>query len=114
MSVQCNTYVMIGAVFPYTAFKGKYEELEPYTDSAFKGIHHHNGICVLFDGMGGNYVAIGKVLAKTENFEGFYEPVFPEGDLSVSELEEFGNVLEHANEHVTDFVIKPLVISHYR
>lgn len=114
MSVQCNTYVMIGAVFPYEAFAGKSDELDPWMDSYREGIKGKNGITVLYDGMGGRYVAVGKVLAKTENFEGFYEPVLPEGDLSVSELEEFGNVLELANEHVTDFVIKPLVISHYR
>jgi hypothetical protein len=114
MSIHFNTYVMIGAVFPYSAFAGKSDELDPWMDSYREGIKGKNGITVLYDGMGGGYVAIGKVLAKTQDHEGFYEPVFPEGDLSASELEEFGNVLELAKEHLTDFRIQPFVISHYR
>lgn len=114
MSVQCNTYVMIGALFPYEAFKGKYEELEPYLDSAFDGIHHHNGICVLFDGMNGKYVAVGKVLAKTENWQGFEEPIAAKGSLKAKEIEEFAKVLDLANKPEPDFRIAPLVISHYR
>lgn len=79
MSVQCNTYVMWGALLPYKEFRERYEELEPYMDSAFKAIHHHEGLCVLFDGMCGKYVAIGHVIAKSENGEGFPNPIKIDG-----------------------------------
>ena len=74
MSVQCNTYILRGALLPYADFKDRYDDLEPYMDSAFKGVHHHNGLCVIYDGMNGKYVAIGRVLAKTENHQGFDAP----------------------------------------
>lgn len=114
MSVQCNTYVMIGAVFPYANFKGKSEDLEPWMDSAFKGIQSKNGITVLYDGMNGKYVAVGKVVAKTTNWEGFDKPVGLEGELSEDELIEFGYVLDVAHSYSGEFTIKPFVITHYR
>ena len=79
MSIQANTYVMFGAVLPGDTFAGDpdaYERLEPYMDSAFDGIKHHDGLCVLYDGMNGAYVAIGEVIAKTDEYnQGFEEPV---------------------------------------
>lgn len=114
MSTQCNTYVMIGAVLPYGPFQGKSDELDPWRDSAFKGIEHRNGITVLYDGMNGEYVAVGKVLAKTENWRGFEDPVPLAGDLTIKELIEFGKVLAQAEGEVPDFQIAPFVISHYR
>jgi hypothetical protein len=78
MSTQLNTYVLVGVKLPYDHFSGDdldtdadYEKLEPYMDSAFKGIEHHNGLCVLFDGMNGKYIAAGRVLAKTDESDGF-------------------------------------------
>ena len=61
MSVQCNTYAMLGAIFNYDELKKAfaddedafYENFEPYTDNAFKGIEGKDGITVLFDGMNG-------------------------------------------------------------
>ena len=77
MSVQCNTYVMLGTVLPYESLKDDYEKFEPYTDSAFKGIHHYNGLCIMFDGMDGEYVAIGEVLSKSENWRGLEGFIYP-------------------------------------
>lgn len=71
MSVQRNIYFLRGTVQPYAMHKNRYEAFEPYLDSAFAGIHHHDGLCVLFDGMNGKYVAFGRVLAKTKNLQGF-------------------------------------------
>ncbi len=78
MSTQLNTYVIRGVLFDWETARGdpdSFEKLEPYMDSAFKGIHHHDGLCVICDGMNGKYVAIGKVLHKTRNYEGFDEPI---------------------------------------
>lgn len=118
MSVQCNTYVLRGAVLPYSLFKAEagddddvHDRLEPYMDNAFEGIHHHEGLCVLFDGMSSKYVAIGYVRAKTKNHAGFEEPVaIPPPDAMGDAL------LKAAIEKLAGsaVVIGDHVISHYR
>lgn len=70
MSVQVNTYVMVGAMLPFDACKDRDEELEPYEDSAFEGIKHHDGLCIVADGMNGKYVAVGRVIAKSDDSQG--------------------------------------------
>lgn len=119
MSVQCNTYVMIGVTFPYETFKDKDEalelRLEPYQDSAFKGLHNHCGLCVLKDGMNGEFVAIGKVIAKSANHEGLVAPVKVQAYAAdISEIKDnirrsFGDLVD-----LPDFEVTPLVISFYR
>jgi len=111
MSVQCNTYVINGALLPYEEFKDRYDDLEPYMDSAFKGIHHHKGLCVIFDGMNGKYVAIGRVLAKTENHQGFDDPITVAQGSHHDE-----DVLRALVEALAgrDVEIRTHVISHYR
>jgi hypothetical protein len=80
MSVRVNHYVLLGVLFPMPALKIEYadlhERLEPFMDSPLTDlIVHIDGLCCLYDGMNGDYVAIGKVLAKTEDGGGFQEPV---------------------------------------
>lgn len=73
MSVQSNTYVMVGVMLPYDELtEQQHNDSEAYQDSAYKGIQHHNGLCVIADGMNGRYVAIGRVLAKTDDQNGNY------------------------------------------
>lgn len=74
MSVQSNTYVLVGVMLPYDHFtEEQHENLFPeYRDSAYQGIEHYNGLCVITDGMSGKYVAIGRVLAKTDDQNGNY------------------------------------------
>jgi hypothetical protein len=69
MSVQVNTYVVLGVALPYT--KDPDDRFDPYRDSSRDGIWHYNGLCVLQDGMNGEYTVIGRVLAKTENWQPF-------------------------------------------
>lgn len=120
MSVQSNTYVLVGAVLPFDEFDtihdDPYEALEPYMDSAFKGIHHHNGLCVLYDGMGGRYIAVGRVLAKSDDQNGNYGFNSP-----VNLTEESSAELR---DEVSDLIVKHLgvqaplsrewVLTHYR
>lgn len=80
MSTQSNTYMMVGAKLPYDQFTEEQHEelLDTYRDSAYKGIQHHNDLCVVVDGMSGRYVFIGRVLAKTDDQNGnygFYNPI---------------------------------------
>lgn len=72
MGTRTNTYVVLGVKLDYEHFSEEQEEdlLEPYKDSAYRGIEHHNGLCVISDGMGGNYIVAGRVLAKTIDDEG--------------------------------------------
>ena len=113
MSVQMNTYVLRGAMLPCDLFRGDegHAKLEPYMDSAFEGINHYEGLCVLYDGMSSKYVAIGQVLAKSENGQGFDRPVaIPPDDLHLCEL------MRPAIERLAGIpvVIGTFVISHYR
>jgi hypothetical protein len=74
MSVQFNTYALWGVLLPY---KGDlYDAAEPYRDDAFdQEVNPKDNVTVLFDGMDGNYIAVGHVLAKSPNHEGFSKPI---------------------------------------
>lgn len=76
MSTRQNTYVMLGILYPYPKGDDEaYERLEPFMDSASKPPRSFDEITVLFDGMSGKYLAIGYVLARTDEYEGFERPV---------------------------------------
>ena len=113
MSVQLNTYIMWGVLLPFDEFSER-EDFEPYHDSAFKGIHHHDGLCILSDGMNGKYMAIGHVLDKTSNFEGFDKPISligqPELDFDVFERIQKLIKRQLKMEEVCGW----MVVSHYR
>jgi hypothetical protein len=113
MSVQMNTYVMWGAVLPFDEFRDR-DDFEKYCDDAFKGIHHHNGLCILDDGMDGKYVAIGHVLEKTANHGGFGKPIrlIGEPDIDFNVFERIETVIGRPLK--IDEVCGWLVISHYR
>ena len=82
---------MCGIRLDYDNYKSKwagadneegYGRLEPYMDSAFEGIKHKDGMCCIYDGMCGEYIFIGRVLAKTKDHEFF------EGEMEVDFLTE--------------------------
>ncbi|HID9808664.1 TPA: hypothetical protein ACXI3M_006725 [Pseudomonas aeruginosa] len=76
MSVQSNTYVLVGVKLPFEHFnEDQRESHEAYTDRSRKGIHHHNGLCVIDDGMNGEYCFIGRVLAKSIDADGEGLPI---------------------------------------
>lgn len=121
MSVQLNTYVMRGVLLPYADMKGRHDVLEPYMDSASDD-RVRDGITVLYDGMNGQYVAIGRVIAKTGNHQGFDAPItLCDNDALTSDLRtKLGDLLRVLG--LTDKLdgrglcwhIDTLVISHYR
>lgn len=63
MSVNFNQYLLVGVVLPFTYFPD--DDAEAYFDSPYRGIAHHQGLCILSDGMGGKYTVIGRVLQKS-------------------------------------------------
>lgn len=70
MSTQSPIYIMWGVILPYPENRDEEQfeaAIEQYTDSAFKqeSVNAKNDITVLLDGMGGKYMAVGHVLARS-------------------------------------------------
>lgn len=70
MSVRTNQYIMHGIKLPY---KQKFdqevwsERLEPYLDNGYEPeIKHHNGLAAVADGRNGQWIFIGRIIAKSE------------------------------------------------
>jgi len=110
MGVNVNTYIFLGVDFVCEDLV--YEQYEPYMASAFGGIKHYKGLCVLYDDMGSEYIYVGKVKAKTKMHESFDKVL----ELSVTE-EEIEEVIylieENFNKKVEKEDIKLRVIPHY-
>lgn len=115
MSTQVNSYVMYGVVLPYELCKGHYVMLDPYMDSPFKPeVNPKDGLTVLFDGLNGKYVAIGHVVAKTENHQHFDAPIklpvpYPK-DTALTIKSLVGSMGIDPEAHLLRWVI----LSHYR
>lgn len=116
MSVQINSYLIVGIELNYDDFRGEewFNIFEPYMDSAFAGIHHYKGLCVISDGMNGEYIVVGRVLEKTKNYE-----YFPAGPLKLeveSATLEMIRDLIRANFDISfdDDDVKVMVLTHYR
>jgi hypothetical protein len=133
MSIQINQYLMRGYLLSIEeydshmeSFFGKdwewREDLEKYSsDSAFNsGINHHNGLFVLYDGMSGEYVIVGKVVKKAayDDGEGGYLP--SSGPMRVvnikkEEREEISSLInQHLKFNTEPKDIKTYIITHYR
>ena len=83
MSTQTNQYHMVCTDLKFDTVSGRMENdddgikgddgvvraYEMYEDSAYKGIQEHNGLTVIIDGYDGEYIRIGKVLAKSAEGE---------------------------------------------
>lgn len=110
MSTQVNTYVMCGVKLPYDK-EDHFETLEVYYDSAFQGVHHYKGLCIVDDGMSGEYMFIGRVLAKTKDHQHFDVPMA----VSISELEkELIASLIETQFGIKEPAVQVWVFSHYR
>jgi len=108
MSVQCNTYVILGIQREFES--GTYERYEPFMDSAFKP--RQAGLVVLADGMNGDYTIIGHVLAVSDNHQGLDGVValdIPPKKLVKSIKEE---IMQHFGIECDE--LQHIVVSHYR
>jgi len=84
MGVDRTDYVIVGVNVPYDDFYAgvshpndgdgmdHYEKYcEPYVDDSHKSeIHERDGLTMIFDGMNGKYVIVGRVLAKARASHG--------------------------------------------
>lgn len=113
MSVQANTYIVLGAKFDYSQIKGNgdFENmLEPYMDSAFEP--REDGMVCLYDNMNGDYIILGHVLAVSEEGQHLAEPVCiepPSPECKASIAGEITAILPLGCPE-----IKTWVVSHYR
>lgn len=86
MSTQSNQYVILGVKFGYNQLgenhpkladnASRFDLIEPYLDDQSGGeIFHHNGLCLISDGMCGKYELVGRVLLKSEEGESLDGPL---------------------------------------
>lgn len=116
MSVQLNTYVMHGVLLPLKddLADEQFDLLLEYRDNAFNPeFNPKDGLTVLCDGMFGEYIAIGHVVAKSENYEGLDAPV------SLSSVPDYDSEALHSIMAALGFDPVQcnagwLVVSHYR
>jgi hypothetical protein len=117
MSTNVNTYIMRGMLLPYK--KGMTDEeraiLEEYMDSARSpNTNPKDGLTVLLDGMNGQYIAVGHVLAKTMNGGGFDVPFVLGKTACTYDSGKMLEIVARAGLPLDGAVLDTLVISHYR
>lgn len=117
MSTTFNTYVMRGLLLPYKRDMTDEQRalLEQYEDNPFSpDTNPKDGLTVLVDGMGGKYVAIGHVAAKSRENEGLSEP-FAVDYLTVKyDSSRILDIIRECGFHLDGAKLGWLVISHYR
>jgi len=115
MSVQINQYLVYGTKLDYEKYGGEewYDKFYPYYDNAFKGIHHHDGICVIDDGMNGEYIVVGRVLYKTGNYQ-FFEGAIPIDNLLTSMEKEFIETAAKSLLNTEEVKFGYFLIGHYK
>lgn len=75
MSIKAQTFVLWGVVLPYDG--DLFEQCEPYNPDADResAVNRKGNMTVLFDGMSGEYIVVGHVIAHTEDGQAFEEIV---------------------------------------
>ena len=120
MSTQVNTYVMYGCLLDYAETKARHEggvwdKIEPYTDNAFKPeVNPKDGLTVLYDGMDGRYIAIGHVIAKTDNHQSLKKPVEIPTEDTMHPVRVALFALMKELKVADKYAPRWLVVSHYR
>lgn len=111
MGVDVQAYVILGVKLPGDAIGDDYDRLEPYMAG---GTPEANGVQIVYDGMSGEYVIVGKVIAASDQTDGHFEtPVSVSGDLSI---DEHARITAKIKELFPDQPPQPLsviVVSHY-
>jgi hypothetical protein len=117
MSVRTTTYVVYGALLEASVIEGMYDALEPYMDHARGSeIHHHDDLCVIYDGMSGHYLIIGRVLAKSDESGHLEVPVvipLPTDEESYLLRVKIQTLLYQDRVPKQEIVLRHLVLTHY-
>lgn len=118
MSIQRNRYIIIGCKYNYKEFNEKYNDYEkyvsPYLDSSFdEKIIEHNGLSMIYDGMNGQYVYIGKIIEKTKDYEVIERFCFD--DYADEEEKDLINaIIKTEFPKLPDKPINVYLVTHYR
>lgn len=70
MSVRRNDYVVVGVKLPWSDDVYGLLENDHYDNGYKPEITEHNGLTMIADGMDGKYIIVGKVLAKSMDYDG--------------------------------------------
>ena len=112
MGVEANTYVLFGVKLPFEDYRSDewYDKMTPYRDSAFKKVDNSLPLNIVDDGMNGDYVFVGKVLARTDIY-GDIEPT----EISVPNKQEIEEKIEELlGIKTSDSEYKLWVFTHHR
>lgn len=111
MSVQTNLYVVIGVKLPWDGefdTEEFHEYTESYEDSAFEGIQSKDDLTCIADGMSGEYIVIGMVLAKSDQY-GYLDGILTvedrlsnHGDPSKLDAENWELTKQHVRKKIKD------------
>lgn len=125
MGVDITHYVVVGYRFSYKDFKSfklyDDETEDEFYDAYSSGFHddsikNPDGIAVIMDGMGGSYVVIGRIIARTFEYEGLpmveidtngNDKLFEEISNQINEL------VKHRGPNVLPEDVQVLVFGHY-
>ncbi|MFX0133803.1 MAG: hypothetical protein ACFFDN_09170 [Candidatus Hodarchaeota archaeon] len=105
MSTHFNQYIIAGIKLPYPDNDDFYEKYESFEDNGYKTTIK-TGLTMLFDGMCGNYVIIGKVLKKSEIDMPFDEDIIEIPQITPSVKK---HIITEINKHF-DIEYKPIKI----
>lgn len=108
MSVRQTTYVLFGALLPYGA--AEYEACEPF----FPDNRAQGEAVVLYDGMNGEWIAVGVIIDKAADYDGFNEPVrlSPASQLETAEVRSV--IAEIGGFPGGPYEYQHIVLTHYR
>lgn len=111
MGVDVQAFVIVGVKLPGDVMTDDaYDRLEPY----LSGSPEANGIQIVYDGMSGKYVIVGKLIAVSDQTDGhFEEPISVKREIAP---EEGAQVEAKIKELFPDQPYQPLsviVVSHY-
>ena len=119
MSIQRNRYIIIGCKYNYKEFNEKYNDYEkyvsPYLDSSFdEKIIEHNGLSMIYDGMNGEYVYIGKIIKKTGEHEIIEYFCFEDCGIWEEDKELMISIIKSEFSKLPDKPIETYLVSHFR
>ena len=110
MSINYNQYIIAGVKLPYTDDEF-YEKYESFQDNGYDN-KIKNGLTMLHDGLSGEYIVIGEILAKApigEPFEDSVMEIYPLTEVHKiyiqGQLKKCFNIEGHA--------IKILIVTHW-
>lgn len=88
MSVRTNQYLIQGVKLPYNSHQSRYDDYEPYFDDGRSlVIKPYKGLNVIFDGMNGKFIIIGRIIVKAVIDESIAGPIkIPEIDSNTADM----------------------------